>query len=153
MADLSDFTANMDAVQNGVWISVGTEPSTFRIKTRGVTSEYRDGLNLLRREAAREANRGVAPGGLLVDPDRLPPTLDDRCQGRAIAKYCFLDVEGLTNKGQPVTADEFSAILMNPEGRSMLLGYAIGAAFRVADEKKADKDAAEGNSLPVSASA
>jgi hypothetical protein len=150
MATLNAYKTNTRVVNDGEWVDVGAEPNTFRIRTRGFTRRYRDKLNALRREAARTANRSLRPGELPFTVDNLPPNDEDRCQGIAISEEAFLDVSGLDNAGQPVSADEFRAMLCNPEEYSALIVLAIGAASRVHAGREDEAKDAEGNSEPAS---
>lgn len=150
MADLSSFTMDRDAIRGGDWITVGTGDNQFEIRTRGFTPKYRDELNRMRREKARELNQKIKPGMSFYTPDTLPPTVDDKLQGEALADHCVLDVRGLNNGGVPVTADQFKALLRDPEGRQGLLILAIGAASQVGATKQAEREEAEGNSSPAS---
>ncbi len=151
MANLSSFRANLANITDGEWVSVNPE-DPFEIKTRGFTAKYRDALNELRRTAARKANRNLQPGQTPYTQDSLPPTVDDLCQGQALAAEAFLDVRGLTHSGgTAVTADEFRDMLRNAAEYSVLLILAVGAAFRVHSEREEEVVAAKGNSSPVSA--
>lgn len=150
MANVGAFTMDRDTIRAGEWVQVGTGDDQFEIKTRGFTPEYRDGLNRIRRDAARELNRKLKPGESFYQPADLPPSLDDKCQGQALADHCVLDVRGLTNGGVPVTADQFRDLIRDPEGRQGLLILAIGAANRVGADRKAEREVAEGNSSPGS---
>jgi hypothetical protein len=116
MADLQAFTMDRDAIRAGEWVPVGTGDDQFEIKTRGFTQAYRDGLNRIRREAARDLNRKLKPGESFYQPDALPPSLDDKCQGQALADHCVLDVRGLNNGGTPVTVDQFRELIRDPRG-------------------------------------
>lgn len=152
MADLGNFVMDRDAIRGGDWITVGTGDNTFEIRTRGFTQRYRDELNRARRDKARELNQKIKPGQQFYTPDTLPPSVDDKLQGEALADHCVLDVRGLNNGGVPLTGDEFRALLRDPEGRQGLLILAIGAASQVGASKQAEREEAEGNSLPASAS-
>jgi hypothetical protein len=146
MADVNTYTVDKSAIRGGEWVSVGTPPQDFEIRTRGFTPAYRDGLNSLRRHASRELNRKLRPGDVFYTPDTLPPTVDDQCQGQALADHCVLDVRGLTSGGEPVTGDQFRDLLREPEGRQGLLILAIGAAATVGNSRQAEREEAEGNS-------
>ncbi len=151
MANLSSFRANIVAITDGEWVTVNPE-DPFEIKTRGFTPAYRDRLNELRRAAARKANRNQAPGQAVYVADALPPTMDDLCQGQALAAEAFLDVRGLTHSdGTAVTADEFKDMLRNAAEYSVLLILAVGAAFHVHSTREEEMVAAKGNSSPASA--
>lgn len=145
MAKLSSFTANTRAISDGEWVEVNpTDP--FKIKTRGFTARYRDLLNRLRRQASREANRGLQPGAIPHSPEALPPTMEDRCQAQALAEECFLDVQGLTGEdGSAVTAEQFREMLQDPETYGALLVLTIGAAARIQSERQQDAEAAAKN--------
>jgi hypothetical protein len=145
MPDISSCTADRDVMRSGEWVPVGTGDDRFEIRTRGFTQAYRDGLNRLRREAARELNRKLKSTDLPHTPEMLPPSVDDRCQGQALADYCVIDVRGLTNGGQPVSADEFKALLRDPEGRQALVVFALQAAIEVGRARTEQKEIAEGN--------
>jgi hypothetical protein len=152
MAKLGSFTMDREAIRSGEWIAVGTGEDQFEIKTRGFTQAYRDGLNRIRREAARELNRRLKPGESFYQPDALPPSIDDQCQGQALADHCLLDVRGLyngkdaENNPVPLGVEQFKELIRDPEGRQGLLILAIGAASRVGADRLAERETAEGNS-------
>lgn len=147
MAKLSAFKLNAAAISDGEWITVGVGADTFEIKTRGFTSRYRDALNSLRRDAARKANRGLVPGATPFTPDSLPPTLDDLCQGEALAQYCVLDVRGLQqDDGTPVSIEDFRQMLTDRDSYVSLLVLALNAASSVGQARTEEAQAAAKNS-------
>ncbi len=152
MADLKAFYQSSRAIQDGEWVTVGFDDANqFRIRLRGFTAKYRDALDTLRRKAARQANRGQRPGDVIYQPDSLPPSLDDKCQGEALAAHCILDVDGLIDKNdQVVSVAQFRDMLVDEEYRALLV-LALNAAFRVGQDMQEDADAAVKNSVPVSA--
>lgn len=146
MASLTRYRADIARINDGEWITVGQDGDEFEIRTRGFTPRYRDALNQLCRQAAREANRRLQPGQLAYTPDALPPTMFDKCQGQALAEHVTLDVRGLTHDGdRPVTGDELRDMLRDPEQFSGLLVLAIGAAARVHADRQSESTEA-GNS-------
>jgi hypothetical protein len=152
MASLVALRSNVSAIQDGDWVPVNPD-DPFDIKVRGFTPRYRDKLNALRREAARKANRGLPPGQMLFSVDALPPTIDDLCQGQALASEVFLDVRGLTHTpgGPAVTADEFRDMLRNSAEFSAVLMLTLNAAMVVHASREDETAAAVGNSQPASA--
>ncbi len=148
MASLSKFKTNVNVVNDGEWITVGTFEDTFKIKTRGFTQSYKDHLNKLRWAAARNLNRNIQAGTPPHGPDTLPPSADDLCQGTALADKAFLDVDGLDAGGTPVTAEQFKEMLKNPEEYSFLISLALSAASQVHAMRTEEAAQAEGN-LPA----
>jgi hypothetical protein len=152
MANLSALTLDRDAVRHGDWVEVGAGENVFEIRTRGITQAYRDGLNRLRLTAVRELNRNNKPGQPFYTPELLPPSVDDRCIGQALAEHCVIDVRGLYDgkdeNGQPrsVTVDEFRELLRDPEGRSILVSWTMQAAGSVGQARQEERKEAEGNS-------
>lgn len=152
MASLSALRSNIAVINDGEWIEVNPE-DPFEVRVRGFTPRYRDKLNSLRRDAARKANRGLAPGQMQFSVDALPPTVDDLCQGEALASEVFLDVRGLTHVpgGPAVTADEFRDMLRNAAEFSAVLSLTLVAAMVVHASREEETAAAVGNSQPASA--
>lgn len=154
MAKLSGFRINASAVERGEWVKVGNGDLEFEIQTRGYHPRYRDALNTLKRDAARRANRGLQVGQIPYTPDSLPPTMDDACQGRALAEHCIIDVRGLTHDDDsPVTADQFREMIQDREQYLILLILAINAAGSVGAVRAEETEAAIKNSAPASAGA
>ncbi len=148
MAKLSAFRLDAAAISDGEWITVGVGGDTFEIRTRGFTARYRDALNALRRDAARKANRGLVPGAIPFSPDNLPPTVDDACQGEALAQHCILDVRGLQqDDGTAVTADDFRAMLTDRDSYVALLVLALNAASSVGQARTEEAQEAAKNSV------
>lgn len=132
MASIGAFRLNKDAIAEGEWIEVGADDAKFEIRARGAVSAYRDGLAALREEAARKHNRKARGGETAVTPDRLPPTIDDQCQGMALADHIVLDVRGLDHDdGKPVTVEEYRAMLRDAETYGMLIRFTVEAAIAV----------------------
>ncbi|WP_317215500.1 hypothetical protein [Gluconobacter sp. GP1] len=145
MAKLSAFSRNPSKVAQGDEIEVGPEGDTFFITTRGFTPAYRDTLYALRLEAARELNRSQRVGAGFYAPDALPPTTDDVCQGKAIARECVLGVRGLDGSDdQPVSVDDFRSMLESGDYPA-LTTLAIMAAGKVGSERAEQAKAAAGN--------
>lgn len=145
MPKLSDFIPDTSAVTGGEAITVGPVGKSFEITTRGFTPAYRDRLSALRREAARTLNRTLQPGAAPYRPDTLPPTVEDKCLGQALAEECIQGVAGLDgDDGQPVTIDQFRALLTSGDA-PFLTALAVGAASRVGENRAEEAKAAEGN--------
>ncbi|MFT8402361.1 MAG: hypothetical protein ABF932_00600 [Gluconobacter potus] len=145
MAKLSTFSRDLARVSEGEEIEVGPEGNTFFITTRGFTPAYRDTLYALRLEAARDLNRSQRAGAGFYAPDALPPTADDVCQGKAIARQCVLGVRGLEGADdQPVNIDDFRAMLESGNYPA-LTTLAIMAAGRVGSDRAEQAKAAAGN--------
>lgn len=150
MAKLSAFSRNKARVTEGEKIEVGPEGDTFFIVTRGFLPSYRDTLYDLRLEAARRLNRSLKPGAVAYGPESLPPSEEDKCQGKAIARECVLGVEGLEREdGGDYTVDEFRALLESGD-YPVLTSLAISAAGRVGDDRAIQNADAVGNSQPPS---
>ncbi|GBR34890.1 hypothetical protein [Gluconobacter kondonii] len=145
MAKLSAFSRDLSKVSSGEEIEVGPEGNTFFITTRGFTPAYRDTLYALRLEAARELNRSQRAGAGFYAPDALPPTTDDVCQGKAIARECVQGVRGLEGTDdQPVSVDDFRGMLESGNYPA-LTTLAIMAAGRVGSDRAEQAKAAAGN--------
>lgn len=147
MASLSSILLDQKKISEGAWVTVQVGGEPCDIRTRGFTPRYRDLLYRLRVEAMRDENRGKQPGAALVSVDTLPPSVEDRCYGRALAEECFLDVRGLAlDKGGPdVTADEVNAMLREPVGCTELVVLVLGAAGRLTNERAEEVQTAAGN--------
>ena len=147
MANLSKIRLDQRKISDGAWVTVLAEGDPFDIRTRGFTPRYRDLLYRLRIEAVRDLNRGRQPGAVMASVETLPPSVDDQCYGRALAEECFLDVRGLKHSedGPDVTADEFKALLCDPEGCGALVLLVMGAAGSVTNERAEEVQTAVGN--------
>lgn len=145
MTDLSEFVTDRDVVREGDWITVGRGDKTFEIRTRGMWKGFRDYVAGLRLEAARELNSKLGPTDVRYTPDTLPPSLDDKCQGRAAADRCILGVRGLMKGGQPVTVEEFKDLLRDPDGRMSLLVVALNGIGAIGATRQEEQKEAEGN--------
>ncbi|WP_317215807.1 hypothetical protein [Gluconobacter sp. GP1] len=145
MAKLSAFSRDRNRVSQGEEIEVGPENNTFFITTRGFTTSYRDTLYALRLEAARDLNRSQRVGAGFYTPESLPPTTDDLCQGKALARECVLGVRGLDgDDGQEVTIDDFKSMLEGGDFPAIVALSAM-AAGRVGSDREDQVKASEGN--------
>ena len=143
MAKLSTFIRDPARIAQGETVAVGSADDPFFLLTRGFSAAYRDMLQRLRLQAAREQNRNLQPGQVPTSPDLLPPSVDDRCQAQALIEHCLIDVQGLDHgDGSPVTIDQLRAML--PDNPA-LLSLAIGAAGRVGAQRAEQQEAATGN--------
>ena len=144
MAKISSFTRNAAAIAEGTPVTVGVTDQ-FVIVTKGMTADYADRLWALRRAAAIRYNTGLSATDVPVDPNNLPPSMDDACQAQALSEKCLIDVQGLENDdGTPIDIATFKEMITHRENRA-LLALALQAAASVGRATKEQLQAAEGN--------
>lgn len=153
MASLTRIALNADRNKAGAWMPVQVDNDPFEIKVRGFTPAYRDALHKARQEAARAINRKKAPGADLVTADTLPPSVDEPILGQVLADECFQDVRGLkhSDDGPAVTAEEFRALLCDPEVGRVLMQLVQAAAIDLMNVRSGEIKSAVGNSETASA--
>jgi hypothetical protein len=144
MAKLSKFRTDSRAIQEGEWIVVGDEYEDLEIRTRGFTDAYFDA------QAARQRRAAVSLGG---DVSKLPSGLRRQINIDCLIQHVVLDVRNLEDdKGQPVTAEQFHALLRDPD-YSELVVACFSAAGKVGQRRQADLEDAVGNSAAASGTA
>ena len=146
MVSLSSVTTDPAHIQQAQWVDVETPHGPFRLEVRGYTTAYKTALFHSRRDRALELNRTLAPGARQYTGDSLPPDEDDKLAGKCLGKYCVENVQGLTHdSGQPVTVDEFRALIADPARGLALLGLAFRACDSIHARKQDLVKEAEGN--------
>lgn len=153
MASLTRIVLNADRNKAGAWMPVQVDGAPFEVKVRGFPPAYRDALHKARLEAARTINRKKAPGEDPVTTETLPPSVDEPLLGKALADHVFQEVRGLkhSDDGPDVTADEFRALLCDPEVGRVLMGLVQAAAIDLMNARSGEIKSAVGNSETVSA--
>ncbi len=147
MASLNKLKTNVQRINEGAWVTVEIdEDNTFDIRTRGFTARYRDTLQRLKTEAAQAVNRKLNPGERIITADTLPSSIEDVCQGKALADECVLDVRDLFHDdGTLATVDEFREMLNDAEQCRAAILLAMQAAQKVTADRDEDTKAAVGN--------
>lgn len=145
MADLEKHASDVDAIRNGDWENPGPEWDGMEVRVRGFGPHYTEPLSKAQSEMVRkmrsdnELRRGEGW-------DDIPLQKRNELNDKMVLKHIFLDVRGLTLKGQAVTAAEFRELAMNPTYRDFLMGALYVAADAVSTRRQKTKDDALGNS-------
>ena len=108
MVALSKFRIDSAAVASGSWVTVDGYQG-LRIKSRGFTDEFVD---------ARTRRLAIACKENRCQLDELPNAARRQVNAGLTADFLILDVDGLfhdDDEKQPVTVDEFKAMLANPD--------------------------------------
>lgn len=142
LALLQDQRIDSAAERNGAWVALGPDFGDIEVKVRGLTSDYEDEVQ---RRVRKEGGRR---------PDQMPGEKRQRIVRETFAEQCFLDVRNLVHhdgqkQGQAVTADEFRALILNPDYRKVYYAT-LAAATEVGEAWKEQAEAAAGNSPAAS---
>lgn len=134
MAKLSRFRQDTATIESGEWVTL-PDWDDLRIKTRGFTHAYKDGLAQKRRRAA------MGFGG---DESKIPSGIFRALLTEALIQYLLLDVADLIGEdGQPVTFEAFCGLLRNPDYEPLVLAC-IEAAGKVGKQQGYDLEEAAG---------
>lgn len=138
MAKLSDFRTDTRAIKDGAWIRVNAALyDDLEIQTRGYTDDFIDAQ-------ARRLARAAEPFG--GDQTQIPNAVRRQVNAGLLREFLVLGVRNLNNDaGEPVTLDEFLAMLDDP-AYYRLSRAAFEAAGRVTTQVGAQVTAAVGNS-------
>jgi hypothetical protein len=114
------------------------------IKTRGFTDAFLDAQNRRMDQAMRAANVSLAA--------LIPNAVRRQINARLLSDFLVLDVKGLfhdTEQTQPVTVDEFKALLQEPK-YARLVNLCWEAAGVITRDGASQAEEAEGNSVAPS---
>jgi hypothetical protein len=145
MADLEKHASDVDAIRSGAWENPGPEWDGMELRVRGFGPHYTEPLAKAQAEAVRKA-RADNVLRRTEGWDDLPLSDRNTLNDAMMLKHIFLDVRGLSLKGQPVSADEFRALAVQPAYRDFLMGAVYVCADVVSGRRKNTQEAAEGNS-------
>ncbi|MFT9359536.1 hypothetical protein [Acetobacter okinawensis] len=143
MPVLSDIAVDSSAINDGAWVEIDEYPG-LKIKSRGYTDIFVDAQNRRLDKAMRAA--GVSIAALV------PNAVRREINAKLLADFLVLDVDGLfkdSAQTQPVTVDEFKALLQDPR-YSRLMNACWEAAGSVTRDGAQQAEEAEGNSVPPS---
>lgn len=143
MPVLSDLAIDSNAINDGAWTSIDEVPG-LSIKTRGFTDAFLDAQNRRMDKAMRSANVSLAA--------LVPNAVRRQINARLLADFLVLDVKGLfhdTEQTQPVTVDEFKALLQEPK-YARLVNVCWEAAGAITRDGANQAEEAEGNSVAPS---
>lgn len=136
MAKLSAFRVNSKAVTEGEWVRIGDEYDDLEIKTRGRTDQYHDATARRQRKAA---------AGFGGDVTKLPLAIRREINVECLIEFVVLDVRNLLDDaGEPVTLDQFRALLRDPDYKELVEACYI-AAEMVGQRRAAEAEEARGN--------
>lgn len=138
MAILKNFKQDSQAIENGEWVPVGGDFDDLEILTKGMTDQYFD----LQAAKLNKAARSV--GG---DVNRLPGKVRRQITVDCIRASLFMDVRNLWHdeeKLSPVTKDEFSALLADPDYMELVVAV-MRAAGKVGQQRAEMVEEAVGN--------
>lgn len=143
MPVLSALAIDSNAINDGAWTSIDEVPG-LSIKTRGFTDAFLDAQNRRMDKAMRAANVSLAA--------LIPNAVRRQINARLLADFLVLDVKGLfhdTEQTQPVTVDEFKALLQEPK-YARLVNLCWEAAGVITRDGASQAEEAEGNSVAPS---
>ena len=143
MAKLSDFTTDVKAVRDGMWVRV--DPARYgdlEIFTCGFTDEFLDAKNELEMAASDHLN---IPSGR-----PLPNAEQRKINAELLERFLIKDVRNLTDENdQPITVQQFHRFMYLLD-YNRLAGAAWQAAGRVSNLSAKQLESALGNSLKAS---
>ena len=133
MARLAQFMIDAKAIEDGEWIRPDEDRfDDLEILTRGYTNKYRDVLSRKLQKAAV---------GFQGKAEKVPSAIRDSIVADAVADYLVLDVRNLVGRdGQPVTIDQFRALLRDPSCKELIEACLSAAQLvgRVKEDETAD---------------
>lgn len=133
MAKLSSFRVDSKAVEEGEWISPGSEFDDLEIKTRGVTDAYNDARNAKMRRAA------VRYGGDLA---KIPSAVTRGITVESLLDHVLLDVRNIDDdSGNPVSFAQFAEMLHSPDYIDLVVACLKAAAIVGLSKANAIEDA------------
>lgn len=135
--DLAAFKRDMSAVEDGRWVADDEVPDLgdVRVKVRGMASSKARALfdRKQRGVSKKDRNRdGSMKGGAIAQVMR-----------EMVAEWCLVEVEGLTDGGKPIKADELAELIHEPALEPLVT--AIMAAVEAVDGTRADVEDIAGN--------
>ena len=142
LALLADQVVDVQAELNGAWMHLGPDYGDTEVKVSGLNADYDD-----------EVQRRIRKAGGRR-PDQLPGSKRQEIVRETFAEMCFHGVRNLEHhegerKGQPVTADEFRALILEPRYRKVYLAT-LSCAADVGEAWKEQAKAAAGKSPSAS---
>lgn len=143
MPALSDLAIDSNAINDGAWVAIDEYPG-LKIKSRGYTDAFVDAQNRRLDKAMRAASVSIVA--------LIPNAVRRQINAKLLADFLVVDVEGLfkdTAQTQPVTVDEFKALLQDPK-YSRLMNACWEAAGSVTRDGANQAEEAEGNSVQPS---
>lgn len=136
MARLAAFRVDSVAIENGEWKSPGEEYDDLEIRVRGLTDSYFDA------QAAKLRRAALAHGG---DASKVSNAVHKQIRAECLAAHVVLDVRNLAGPdGQPVTAEQFKALLLEPDYGELVIAV-LKAAAQVGRGAAAELADAKGN--------
>lgn len=142
--ELSEFATDTHAMKDGLWVLV--DPAKYgelEILACGFTDEMIDARAEMEHGAAERLNIDLARN------ERLPNAEQRRINATLLERYLVKDIRGLTNKGEPVTVQEFHRLMYLP-GYENLSAAAWQAARRISTTTASQMETARGNYLKLS---
>jgi hypothetical protein len=137
MASLDKLRMNVKGIKEGRWVTVNPD-EPFDLRVRGFTNKYRDALAQYQKDAIKEINARLASPPYLKSAEDLPPTIAEACTARALAEHVFIDVRGLGDPSNPITADQLREMLLNTEEWAPLVVLVMAAAGMVTSDRSAE---------------
>lgn len=121
MARLSSFRVDSKAIEDGQWISPGSEFDDLEIKTRGVTDQYNDARNAKMRRAA------IRFGG---DITKVPSAISRGITVDCLIEFLLLDVRNIVDdEGKPISFGPFCDMLHLPDYIDLVVACLKAAAI------------------------
>jgi hypothetical protein len=139
--ELEEFVTDPRAMKDGMWVTV--DPAKYgelEILACGFTDEMIDARAEMEAAAAERLNIDVTRG------QRLPNAEQRRINATLLERYLVRDVRGLTNKGNPISVEEFHRLMYLP-GYENLSAAAWQASRRISTITASQMEQAMGNSL------
>lgn len=132
--DIKELLRDERAMTDGVWIQPMGEKEDLRVRTRGLTPQYKQrveaGTNKLRRRY-----------GKLED---VPPAVLHEKLGALLMDELIIEVQGLRDGGREMPLNEVRALVMEPRGEPLY--QLLLASAQMADARReADVEDASGN--------
>jgi len=129
--DIKSIRKNMAAVDGGAWVSKAQAKvlGDMRVKVRGMGGEV--ARDLYAEKCRKETD--LTPGGDIT------ARASTRIMRQVIAEHCLMEIEGLTDGGKPVTAEDLRPVLASPAYEPLcdMLVVAVAYVDGITDEKAA----------------